>query len=565
MAQPIILIVDDDVEALRSLADALSRRYAADYQIAAEHTPQEALERLDEMRRRGAEVALILADQWMPEQPGVEFLGWAHDLHPYAKRCLLIAYGDVAVGGVVVRAMALRQIESYFLQPWGDPEQWLYPAIGELLGQWARENRPAFAMAQIVGDPVSARVTELKDLLSRNSVPFGLVAADSDEGRRLLRDANPTGPLPQSPPLPLPLLVTYTGQVLANPSNAEIAEALGARTRPEPGPYDLAIVGGGPAGLAAAVYGASEGLRTLLLEREAVGGQAGTSSMIRNYLGFPTGISGAELAWRASEQALLFGVNTVLPQQATGLRVAGADRVLTVAGVGEITSRAVVIATGVAYNRLNIPALDALTGCGVFYGAAVSEAHAVANERVFVVGAGNSGGQAAIYLADYAGLVTMLVRGPSLSQTMSDYLVRQVEATPNIFVRYNTRLVDGKGAHRLEGIVVEDMVSGAIETLPAAALFVLIGASPHTGWLAGTVERDTSGYILTGQDLLRDRALPSAWPLDRLPYLMETSVPGVFAAGDVRARSVKRVASAVRAGAIAVQLVHQYLDEQRKV
>jgi thioredoxin reductase (NADPH) len=557
MAQPIILIVDDDVEALRKLADALNRRYAADYEIVADHTPEAALARLDQIRRRGDGVALILADQWLPGQPGVEFLGWAHDLHPYAKRCLLVAFGDVALGNVVVRAMALRQIESYFLKPWGDPEQGLYPAMGELLGQWARENRPAFGLVRIVGDPLSPRVTELKDLLGRNSVPFSLASADSDEGRRLLRAANQTGPLP--------LLITYTGQVLANPVNAEIAEALGARTRPEAGVYDLAIVGAGPAGLAAAVYGASEGLRTLLLEREAVGGQAGSSSLIRNYLGFPTGVSGAELAWRASEQALLFGVNMVLTQQATGLRSAGADRVLTVAGVGEITSRAVVIATGVAYNRLNIPTLDGLAGCGVFYGAAVSEAHAVANERVFVVGAGNSGGQAAIHLADYAGLVTMLVRGPSLSQTMSDYLVRQIEATPNIFVRYNTRLVGGKGAHRLEGIVVEDMVSGAIETLPAAALFVLIGASPHTDWLAGSVERATSGYILTGQDLLHDRALPPTWPLDRLPYALETSMPGVFAVGDVRSRAVKRVASAVGEGAIAVQLVHQYLDEQRKV
>jgi thioredoxin reductase (NADPH) len=386
-------------------------------------------------------------------------------------------------------------------------------------------------------------------------IPHGWYPVDSDVGRRLLEEAGQDGSR-------LPVVVFHSGQVFVDPSYAELVEGLGFGTRPAAAAYDLAIIGAGPAGLAAAVYAASEGLQTLVVEPQVVGGQAGTSALIRNYLGFPRGISGNDLANRALEQAWLFGANLVLAQQVTGLDARGANRLLRLSDGSQVATHAVIIASGVAWRRLGVPPLESLVGAGVFYGAAGAEARAMQGQDVFVVGAGNSAGQASLHLARWAASVTILARGDALGQSMSDYLVQQIERAPNIAVRLHTEVVDGKGGRRLEGLSLRDRHSGATEDIPAAALFVMIGAQPHTEWLAGTVKRDDRGYILTGHDLLHAGKPPPGWPYQRPPLLLETSLPGVFAAGDVRYRSVKRVTSAVGEGAVAIQLVHAYLSEQ---
>jgi thioredoxin reductase (NADPH) len=447
--------------------------------------------------------------------------------------------------------MALGQLDHWLNTPWGSPELRLYPAVGELLSQWAKATVSAGSQPQwvrVIGPRWSARSHELRDLLGRNNIPHGFYDADGEDGRRLIAQAGlaPGGP---------PVVVLLDGRVLVDPPNEGLAQALGAQTRPAPGRYDVAVVSAGPAGLAAATYAASEGLRTLLLEREAIGGQAGTTSLIRNYLGFPRGISGAELAARATEQAVIFGAELVYTQPATGLQASGADRVLTLADGSQAVSRTVVIATGVSYRRLPVPGLDALLGAGVFYGAAVTEAQAMQGQSVFVVGGANSTGQAAVHLARHAEQVTLLHRGDSLASGMSAYLVQELERAGNVTVRLRTEVTEVQGAGRLEALTLRDNTTGAVETLPAAALFILIGAEPHTDWLS-TVQRDERGFLLTGRDLLREGRPPQAWLLDRPPLLLETSLPGVFAAGDVRHGSVKRVASAVGEGATAVQLVH---------
>jgi thioredoxin reductase (NADPH) len=395
---------------------------------------------------------------------------------------------------------------------------------------------------------VVGRAHELRDLLARNKVLYGFLPADSEEGRALLEQVGATAEQ-------LPLVVTFDGLVLRDPSVAEVADALSAPTRPAAAASDVTVVGAGPAGWAAAVYGASEGLSTALLEPVATGGQAGTTSMIRNYLGFPRGFSGSELAYRAFHQAIGFGADIVYGQRAVGLHAAGSDRVVTLGDGTEVASRTVVLATGVSWRRLGVASLEALVGTGVFYGAATSEAQAMKDEQVFVVGGGNSAGQAAVHLASYAAQVTMLVRGPSLAATMSDYLVRELEATANITVRYHTEAVDGHGDGRLSGLTLKERTSGATETVPATALFILIGAEPHTGWLPETIQRDRWGFVVTGTDLLR-------WPLDRPPMLLETSLPGVFAAGDVRHGSISQVAGAVGEGSVAIRLVHEYLTRR---
>jgi thioredoxin reductase (NADPH) len=416
-------------------------------------------------------------------------------------------------------------------------------------------HRPRFEVFQVVGDQWAPRSHEIRDLLSRNSIPFGFYPVDSEEGRALLEGTGVTSEH-------LPVVMLFDRRVLVDPSNAELAQALGIKTRPEASTYDVAVVGAGPAGLAAAMYGASEGLATAVLEHEALGGQAGTSSMIRNYLGFPRGVCGAELAQRAYEQAWILGADFIYGPSAVGLGSVGPNRVVTLGDGGEATSRAVILATGVSWRRLGVAGLEALVGAGVFYGAATSEAVAMKDERVFVVGGGNSAGQAALHLASYAAKVTMLVRGPTLAESMSDYLVRELEATANVTVRYDTEAVDGQGDGRLTGLTLKDRTSGATETVPATALFILIGAEPHTGWLPGTVRRDRWGFLVTGNDLLADGRPPAGWTLDRPPMLLETSLPGVFAAGDVRHGSTKRVAGAVGDGSVAIRLVHEYLGHQ---
>jgi thioredoxin reductase (NADPH) len=450
--------------------------------------------------------------------------------------------------------MTLGQIDTYLFEPWLPVGRFLYLPVSQVLADWVPARGPSFEGIRIVGPRLGTRSHELRDLLTRMGIPHGWYQADTDAGRQLLEEAGQDG-------AKLPVVVFHSGQVFVDPSDAELAAALGYRTSTGGGSYDLVIVGAGPAGLAAAVYAASEGLDTLVVEPQVAGGQAGTSAMIRNYLGFPRGIGGGDLANRALEQAWLFGANLVLSQRATGLRADGRRRLVRLSDGVEVGADAVVVASGVSWRRLGVPRLEALVGAGVFYGAAGAEARAMEGQDVFVVGAGNSAGQTALHLARYAASVTLVVRGPDLASRMADYLIRELEEAPNVAVRLRTQVADGLGGLRLEGLALRG-ADGSVEEVPAAALFVMIGGEPRTDWLAG-VARDDRGYILTGHDLLGPDGAAAGWPLQRPPLLLETSIPGVFAAGDVRHRSVKRVASAVGAGAIAVQLVHAYLAERR--
>jgi thioredoxin reductase (NADPH) len=554
MTQPVLVAVDDDSDVLAALQAALRRRFGADYQVVAERSPAAALQTLARLRRGGVAVAVILADQWMPQMTGLELLARARQLHPTARRLLLCGIWDSSVNQPMSQAMTLGRLDSWVVKPWEPAEEYLYLPVTEQLTEWLRATgQPGLAPIQIVGEQWAPRSHELRDLLDRNAIPYQFHAHDSEAGRRLLREHGQDGSR-------LPVLVLFDGRVLVDPTNAEGAAAIGVATRPEAGRYDLVVVGAGPAGLSAATYGASEGLRTLLVEPEALGGQAGSSALIRNYLGFPSGVSGRTLGRRASAQAILFGAELVY-NRAVGLGPAGPDRLVTLADGSQAVGRAVLVATGAAYRRLQVPGVEELLGAGVFYGAAVSEARAMTGSRVFVVGAGNSAGQAALHLAKYAEQVTLLVRGDALGRGMSDYLVKELQANDAITVRLGTQVVAAGGAGRLEQLTLHDGHTGTTETVPAAALFILIGAQPHTGWLAGTLQLDEHGFVLTGPDLLQSSRPPPGWPLDRVPLPLETSLPGVFAAGDVRHRSVKRVASAVGEGSIAIQLVHDYLGE----
>jgi thioredoxin reductase (NADPH) len=550
VAQPVVLAVDDDGDVVGALRQALGKRYGADYQILTERAPAEGLGVLERLRSQDVSVAVVIADQWMPQLTGVDFLAQAHQLHPSARRMLLIGVLDRSVNEPMSQAMALGRIDGWLWKPWEPAEEHLYLPVSEQLSEWIRATgQQGFVAIRIVGE--TPRSHEIRDLLDRNTIPYQFHPHDSPAGRELLRETGQDGSR-------LPVLHLFDGQVLVDPANAEVAAAIGVPTRPDPGRYDVIVVGAGPAGLSAATYGASEGLRTVLLEPEALGGQAGTSSLIRNYLGFPRGVSGRNLAQWASQQATLFGAGFVYAR-AVGLRRAGQDHVVTLADGGEAAGRTVVVATGAAYRRLEAPGVDELLGAGVFYGAAVSEAPAMTGSQVFVVGAGNSAGQAALHLARYADRVTILARGDALGRTMSDYLVKEIQTNDTIAVRLGTQVVGAGGTGRLEHLTLQDLRTGSAETVPAAALFILIGAQPHTEWLAGTLDRDERGFLLTGRDLLHGGQLPPGWPLDRPPLLLETSVPGVFAAGDVRHGSVKRVASAVGEGSIAIQLVHEHL------
>ncbi len=543
--KPVFLIVDDE-EFLIALKRELMRRYGVDYEVIGHATPVEGLDTLVRLKSEGVEVALVIAALWLPQMTGIAFLAAANALHPAAQRALLVGYADAASNDPVVQAMALGQVDSVLVKPWDPAEEFLHPPLADLLAEWSRtSDRTRFEAVRIVGQQWAPRSHDLRDLLERNAIPYGFYPAEGEAGRKLLRDASYESALP--------VAMLWDGQVLADPTNAELATAFGIYVQPEHDTYDLAIVGAGPSGLSAAVSGASEGLKTVVIEPQAIGGQAGTSSRIRNYLGFTYGVSGGRLAVSALRQALLFGAHFVYAE-VTGLALRGSERVLTLADGNEVVTRAVVIATGAAYRRLGPPRLEALVGAGVFYGAALAEVRAMQGQEVFVVGGGNSAGQAAVHLAKYAQRVTLLARKASLAATMSDYLIREIDATPNITLRVNTQVADGDGAGHLEQLVLEDS-SGVRETVPAAALFVLIGAEPRTAWLADVLERDERGFLLTG------RHLRDGWPLERQPLPQETSIPGVFAAGDVRHRSIKRVASAVGEGAIATQLVHSYFED----
>jgi thioredoxin reductase (NADPH) len=548
-SKPVILVVDDQPDDRHALSRDLRRRYGGDYRILTARSGLAGLRRLDRLRADGAGVALLLAPDRMRPMGGIEFLSLCQRLQPQAKRLLSIAFGDTKNFEPMLRAMTLHHIDYFLTAPWHPAEQVLYPLVAQLLGEWSKATGPGVEVFRVIGPQWDARWHELRDLLERNGISHGYYPEHSQRGRQLLREAGlESGHV---------VLQLYQGDVLIDPTNAELAASLGAPTRPAAGGYDVTIVGAGPAGLAAAVYSASEGLRTLVIEPKALGGQAGTSSMIRNYLGFPRGLSGRELTSRAYEQAWLFGAQFAFTRRVTALQPEAGGHSVTLDDGTQVQSRSVVIATGVAYRRLGIAPLDALTGSGVFYGAPVSEAPAMAGADVYLIGGANSAGQAAVHLAAYAKRVTLLLRGPALEEKMSDYLVRDVRAAPNIEVRLNTRVVDGGGTRRLEHLTLHDDVTGATETVPAGALFVLIGATPHTEWLAGVLRRDRHGFILTGADL--PVAAPAYRTSNRAPLQLETSQPGVFAAGDVRHRSIKRVAAAVGEGSTAVQLVHQYL------
>jgi len=559
LMKPILLAVDDHSQDLEAIQEELLKRYGADYGVLAERSAASALQRLEELRAASAEVAILLAAFEMSAMSGIAYLEQAHRLHPYARRVLLLTHsvrwGDRSASMPIVTAISLGQIDRYTTKPGVSPDEPFHRLITELLQEWQRPGQGQREMVTIVGRRLGDRSYELRDLFERNGHPFTFIEQDSDEGRALLQQVGyPDGPFP--------VVILRDGQALTNPSREEIVGGfLGAHDTIEGGSYDLTIVGAGPAGLSAAVYGASEGLRTLLVEREAIGGQAGTSSLIRNYLGFPQGISGADLTNRAFDQAWLFGAQTSIMRAATDLRTEGLDRVLTLSDGREIVSRAVVLAMGASYQRLGVDSLEALVGSGVFYGAAITEAQAMSGQQVFVAGGGNSAGQAAIYLAKYAKHVTMLVRGDALAASMSDYLVKEIAAKDNIEVRLHAKIVDGRGEQRLEALVIQDSASGETLSVPADALFVLIGAQPHTEWLPASIRRDQQGFILTGPDLAAVVDPSGEAQAQRPPYLLETSMPGVFAVADVRHGSVKRVASAVGEGAIAIQMVHQYLSQ----
>jgi len=553
MPRPIFMLVADDEPRREALHRDLSRRYEADYEVISVASAGAALARLGELASAGPEVALLIADEHLAGTPAVDFLARAHEQHRAAKRILLIDRGNWSAAHPAVAAMAVGQIDYHLYYPWQPLERFLYPAVAEFLSAWDSAREPSFVAFRIVGPAHSPRAHRLREDLSRISIPYSFLESSSEEGRKLLRDHHLEGTAG-------PVVVCRDGSALVDPSHADLMETLGFRHDPGVRSCDVAVIGAGPAGLAAAVYAASEGLVTLMVEPELPGGQAGTSSLIRNYLGFPHGLSGGSLTNRAIEQAWLFGASTTLGR-ASGLTAQGPERVVHLAGGGQVTARAVVIATGVTWRRLGVPALEALVGAGVFYGAAGAEAQAMAGRDVYVIGAGNSAGQAALHLARYAASVTMAVRGPGLSATMSNYLITEISRTPNIRVRAGTEVTGGQGQCSLETLTLRERGSGgagagAGETVPAAALFVMIGAEPRTGWLDGRVQRDGQGFVLTGRDL--DRA--GGWPLERPPLLLETSMPGVFAAGDVRHRSIKRVASAVGEGATAIQLVHEYLQ-----
>jgi len=551
---PVLLIVDDDPRARGVVERELRKRYGADYQVICVGSADDPLRLLAQLRDGRRLVSIVLAGQSMSQMTGAELLSRAREFHRTAMRLLLTDGEFGPPQESILQAIALGHIDAYADRPMTVPDEVFHLTVTELLEKWAKSNLPRPEVMRLVGDDWSARSHEIRDLLTRNVIPFGFYPADAGPGKALLEQAGATAAA-------LPVIVMFDGRVLANPSNTQLAEAIGMRTSPGPGLYDVAVIGAGPAGLAAAVYGASEGLSTVVLEPEAIGGQAGTSSHIRNYLGFPTGVSGEDLALRAYTQAWNFGAEYVYGNPATGLRAQGRERVVTIAGGDEVRSRAVIIATGVSYRRLGIPSLDALTGVGVFYGAATSEATAMKDREVFVVGGANSAGQAAVHLARYAARVTILVRGQSLAEGMSEYLIKEITGTPNIAVRRGAVVTGGAGTCFLEGLTIQDQVSGVTETVPAAALFVLIGAEPRTQWLPDRIERDRWGFVVTGTDLMAGGHPPESWPLQRPPMFLESSLPGIFAVGDVRYGSVKRVASAVGEGSVAIRLIHDYLRD----
>ena len=546
-----IVTVDDDPGVSRAVARDLRRRYGEQHRIVRAESGESALDALRQMKLRGDQVAVILADYRMPQMNGIEFLERAMDIYPGAKRVLLTAYADT---DAAINAINVVDLDHYLLKPWDPPEEKLYPVVDGLLEAWLATDHRRVPETKIVGHRWSARSSEVREFLARNQVPYRWYASDEPEGERLLEAAQADGRR-------LPVVITPDGEALVEPSDSELASRVGLATTPSKDFYDLIVIGGGPAGLGAAVYGASEGLRTVLVERTATGGQAGQSSRIENYLGFPDGVSGAQLTDRARRQAAKFGAEVLTTRDVTGLEVNGSARSVRFADGSSIDAHTVILATGVSYRRLAAPGLDDMTGRGVYYGSALTEAAACKEHDVYIVGGANSAGQAAVYLARGAKSVTILVRGSSLERSMSYYLVEQIRNIPNISVRTCTEVTGCAGDDHLECLTLRDTSTGETEQVNAQWLFLFIGAAPLTDWLDGVVERDPLGFVIAGPDLSVEGQPPRGWALDRAPYHLETSVPGVFVAGDARAESAKRVASAVGEGAMAVMLVHRYLEK----
>ncbi|MEW2548575.1 FAD-dependent oxidoreductase [Streptomyces sp. NPDC047002] len=553
MTNPTILTVDDDPTVSRAVARDIRRRYGERYRVVRAGSGPEALDALREIKLRGEQLAVMLADYRMPQMNGIEFLEQAMDLFPLARRVLLTAYADT---DAAIDAINVVDLDHYLLKPWNPPEEHLYPVIDTLLETWLATPDPAAEMTRVVGHRWSRPSFAVRDFLARNLVPYQWLPVDEPEGERLLAAAG----VPEG--TPLPLVVLADGTSLVAPAESELASRVGLSTTPASDFYDLVVIGGGPAGLGAAVYGASEGLRTVLVEREATGGQAGQSSRIENYLGFPDGVSGSQLTDRARRQALKFGAEILSAREVVSLEAAGSARVLRLGGGESIGAHTVVLATGVSYRRLPAAGLDEFTGAGVYYGSAVTEAQNCSGEDVYVVGGANSAGQAAVYFSRYARRVHVLVRSGDLTRSMSSYLIDQIAAIDGITVHPYTEVADAKGDDHLQQLTLRDVRSGTTETVDASWLFVFIGAAPRTQWLDGVVARDPRGFVVTGPDLVAGGQRVAGWPLPRDPYHLESSVPGVFAAGDVRAASVKRVASAVGEGAMAVSLAHRYLEAQ---
>src|ERR1700734_3194701 len=555
MPKPILLSVDDDTDVLRAIERDLRSQYGAEYRVIGSDSPQGALDLLKQLKVRNDNVALLLADQRMPRMDGVEFLQQAMAIFPSAKRALLTAYADTSAA---ISAINHASIYYFFLKPWDPPTDHLYPQLDDLLDDWQASFRPTFQGIRLLGTRWSPRSYELRDFLARNHVPYQWIdvelSANDPETKRLLETLGPEA-------ASLPIVLFPDGTKLLESVPADVAQKVGLRTRAQTSFYDLAIVGGGPAGLAAAVYGASEGLHTVMLDREAPGGQAGMSSRIENYLGLPAGLSGGDLARRAVVQARRFGVEILAPQEAVAVRSEGPYRIIKLGDGSEISCHALMIATGVQWRRLDAPGVDRLQGAGVYYGGGSTEALSCKGEIVYVVGGANSAGQAAMNFAKYAERVVIAVRGSSLSSTMSQYLIDQIKERPNVQLWANASVAEVHGETHLEEISFLCSDTSQIDRVPASAMFIFIGAQPRTDWLADLVERDEHGFILTGPDLIRDGDRPKGWSLDRDPYLLETNVPGLFAVGDVRHGSVKRVASGVGEGSVAVQFIHQYLSK----
>ena len=581
--RPVLLTVDDNPQVVRAIERDLRLQYGKRFRVLKAESGQEALRLVKKLKLRNEILALLLADQRMPQMSGVSLLEEVMNIFPEAKRVLLTAYADT---DAAIRSINKAKIDYYLMKPWDPPEEQLYPILDDLLDDWWALAKPQFEGIRIIGLRWSPKSYDVKHFLARNGIPYQWLDIEGDqEARRLVSIANstksdkssnssvdtntvtperissPTAPSSEPSSLHLPLVIFPDGSLIAEPTNSQIAEKIGLKTHAQMPFYDLIIIGGGPAGLAAAVYGASEGLGTLLIERQAPGGQAGMSHNIENYLGFPSGLSGSNLARRAAAQAARFGAEILAPQEAVSLRVDGPYRIVKLNDGTEISCHALLIACGVSYRELkDVKGIDKLTGYGVYYGASMVEALSCKGEDVFMVGGANSAGQAAIYFSKYAKTVTLVVRSDSLSNSMSHYLIHQIDETANIHVLLNSKVTEVQGENKLEFITITNSQTGQVQMLPSRGLYIFIGAIPHTDVLVGLIERDANGFILTGPDLIHNgREHPQGWTLDRQPYLFETNVPGIFAAGDVRHGSMKRVAASVGEGSIAVQLIHQYL------